>query len=340
MNIELSTRRDFLKQMSILTASIMVPLPFSGCGNSGRDSIGEMLPKRMLGKTGQEVTMLGLGGYHIGWTTEKDAQETIEAALEGGIRFFDTAESYGPHTSEIRFGKYLIPNYRDKIFIMTKTNSNDAKTAITHLEESLSRMNCDYIDLWQLHAIFTPEDVENRVERGVLEVLQDAKASGKVKYIGFTGHQNAYAHAKMLDLTNDGALFDTCQLPINVVDAMSSVSFTNLILPRLVSGNIGVIGMKSLADGRFFAKKLQENRQVWQTENPIIPRKVTIDQAMNFVWSLPVSTLVTGAENAEMLKEKIELAKTFMKLSDQERRDLMNTVADVPNLEEVEYYKS
>jgi uncharacterized protein len=340
MDTELSKRRAFLKQLAVLTTGIMAPIPmFTSCSTTSRDSIGDVLPTRILGKTGERVTMLGLGGYHIGWTTEKDAEETIEAALEGGIRFFDSAESYGPHTGEIRYGKYLVPKHRDHIFLMTKTAARDAKTARTHLEESLKRMNCDYIDLWQVHSITTPDDVNNRIDQGVLKVFEEAKASGKVKYIGFTGHQNPYGHETILEKTNEGGIFDTCQMPISVVDAGSKISFINLIMSRLVKGNLGVIAMKTLADGRFFANKKQLERQVWQSEDPVVPGRITLEQAMNFAWSLPISTLVTGAENAEMLREKIPMAKSFLKMSEQERNGLMDKVADIATDGKVEYYK-
>jgi predicted aldo/keto reductase-like oxidoreductase len=147
--------------------------------NMDSDKWGTVLPKRRLGKTGADVTMLGVGGYHIGWTTEKDAQKVIEAAMEGGIRFFDTAESYGPHTSEIRYGKYLSPKYRNEVFIMTKSTAKDAKTMQEHLEASLRRMKTDYLDLWQVHSVADPEDVDNRIDNGVFDVVMKARGRWK-----------------------------------------------------------------------------------------------------------------------------------------------------------------
>ena len=150
------SRREFLKYLSALTAGMIIANPTIGATTS-RDHFGEILPVRKLGKTSIEVTMLGVGGYHIGWTTEKNAQEVIESAMEGGIRFFDTAESYGPHTSEIRYGKYLTPKYRDDIFLMTKTYTKRASQARQHLIESLERLKTDYLDLWQVHSLESPE---------------------------------------------------------------------------------------------------------------------------------------------------------------------------------------
>ncbi|MDH5602589.1 MAG: aldo/keto reductase, partial [Cyclobacteriaceae bacterium] len=187
-------KRDFLKYLTSLTAAML--LPFKGPGQPGplRDRLGEILPMRKLGKTGKEVTMLGVGGYHVGWTTEKDAQEVIEAALEGGVRFFDNAESYGPHTAENRYGKYLTPKYRDLIFLMTKSYSKDVKTARKHFEESLSRMKTDYLDLWQIHSLQSPADVDTRLDDGFIDLVRELKESGKVKHVGFTGHADPNAH--------------------------------------------------------------------------------------------------------------------------------------------------
>jgi aryl-alcohol dehydrogenase-like predicted oxidoreductase len=333
-------RREFLKSLAGITAGMMMPISnFAFASKPGKDRLGEVLPLRTLGKTGEKVTMLGLGGYHIGWTTEKDAQETIEAALEGGIRFFDSAESYGPHTSEIRYGKYLTPQYRDLIFLMTKTQAKDAKTAREHLEGSLERMKTDHIDLWQVHSLYTPEDVEERITNGILEVMQEAKASGKVKHIGFTGHQNPKAHLKMLERTAANDIFETCQMPINPVDAAHSSSFINQVLPELLERNYGVIAMKTLADGRFFGEKIMKGKVAWTSENPVVPRLMSIRDAMYFAWSLPVGVLVSGAENAALIREKIEMAKDFSKLKAKERENLVAKVAELAEEGKVEYYK-
>ena len=334
-------RRDFLKKLTGLTATLILPLP--GCDPKNEvisDRLGEILPKRLLGKTGEEVTMLGLGGYHIGWTTEKDAQETIEAALAGGIRFFDNAESYGPHTSEERYGKYLTPKYRDLVFLMTKTLSYDAKTAREHLEASLKRLKTDYLDLWQVHSLFNPEDVDTRIANGVLEVMREAKESGKVKHIGFTGHQNPQAHALMLANIKEDDLFETIQMPINPVDAAYHSSFIKDVLPEAVERKYGILAMKTLADGRFFSSKKMIEDEVWSTEDPVVPGRVTLSDALYFAWSLPISVLITGAENKYLVEEKITMAKQFSTLSDERREELIAKVADLSTEGSIEYYKN
>ncbi len=334
-----ANRRDFLKTLAGLTSGLLISYRgFSATFGSLRDKIGEPLPLRMLGKTGEQVTMLGLGGYHIGWTTERKAQETIEAALEGGIRFFDTAEQYANGGSETRYGKYLTPKYRDEIFLMTKTQAKDAESTRKDLEDTLRRLKTDQIDLWQVHSLRAPIDSERRIENGVLDVIAEAKKTGKVKYVGITGHQTPYSLERMLDKMGDD-FFDTCQMPLNVIDAGVSHSFVHDIMPRLVDRNIGVLAMKTLADGRFFAKKIQNGNEKWSTNEPVIPEKLTIEEALSFVWSLPVSVLITGAENPQLIREKIAMAKRFEKLNESDRQNLVAKVSDLAEKEEVEYYK-
>ena len=328
-------RRTFLKQIAAVTGTIMLPL--SNFGASVRDKWGEILPLRTLGKTGEKVTMLGLGGYHIGWTTEKDAQEVIEAALEGGIRFFDTAESYDNGGSETRYGKYLVPKYRDQVFIMTKSTAANGKLAKEHLEGSLKRLKCDYLDLWQVHSISTPDDVDERIQNEVMEVFEKAKSEGKVKHIGFTGHQNPFAHKQMLDKTAKNDIFETIQMPINVIDSHFH-SFIKNVLPIAVERNFGILAMKTLSDGRFFKIKKQRDNTPWETEDPLIPNHITVKEALNFVWSLPVSVLITGAENKELILEKIELAREFSKYNESDRMKLIDKVYNKAG-NAVEYYK-
>lgn len=332
-------RRGFLTTLAASTSTLAIggTHTFSSSGISS-DSIGQVLPKRRMGNTGEAVTMLGLGGFHVGWTSEKDAQEAIEAAIEGGIRFFDNAESYSKGLAEERYGKYLTPRYRDQVFIMTKTQAKDAKGAREHLEGSLRRMKVDQIDLWQIHSLRNPEDVDERLANGVLDVVLKAQEQGKVRHIGFTGHSNPEAHLRMLEKT-PGIKFATCQMPVNVMDA-SYHSFTGLVTPVLQKRNIGLLAMKTMADGRFFGMKAMPNRGVvWQSDNPAIPGRLSIRDALHFVWSLPVSVLITGAENASLVREKVDLAKTFSGMSESQRNDLVARVADLAAEGKTEYYK-
>ena len=330
----MADRRTFLKSLAGATAGISLATTSFGAENN-RDSLGEVLPKRKLGRTGEYVTMLGTGGYHVGWTTERDAQEVIEASLEGGVRFFDTAESYSKGVSEERYGNYLTPKYRDLIFLMTKSTGRDAKTVQEHLEGSLRRLKVDQIDLYQVHSIRTPEDVDNRIANGVLDVLLKAKEQGKIKYLGFTGHQNPYAHTRMIERTAESDIFDTCLMPVNVLDA-TYFSFTQNVIPKALDRNMGILSIKSLADGRFFSKKEKAN---WTSDDPLIPNYLSIKEAMHYVWSLPVTVLISGNENATFMREKIALARSFTKLSEQERFALVEKVKDIALTGKLEYFK-
>ena len=333
------SRREFLKYLSGFTVGMMLPIPVAGLGSVQKDRLGEILPTRKLGRTNVEVTMLGLGGYHIGWPAEKEAQEVIETALEGGVRFFDTAESYGPHTSEIRYGKYLTPQYRDIIFLMTKTYTQSAAEARKHLEASLKRMKTDYLDLWQVHSLQSPKDVDTRISNGILEVMMEAQSSGKVKHIGFTGHADPDAHVRMMERTTDDPIFEMVQMPVNVLDFSYRNSFIQQVLPVALNRNMGVLAMKTLADGRFFPVKKHGSRQVWTTDDAVIPDRISLREALYFTWSLPVSVLITGAENTGYILEKIQLPRDFAKLPENERLKILDKVADLAEKGTVEYYK-
>ena len=318
-----------------MTAGMMVPYDqIKGLPSAPRDRLGELLPLRAFGKTGINVTMLGIGGAHVGKSSEKVAQELIETALEGGIRFFDNAETYASGGAETKFGKYLVPKYRDVAFIMTKTTAKDGKTAQEHLEGSLRRMKTDYIDLWQIHAITSPGDVNRRIDQGVLEVVRKAKESGKVRFIGFTGHTDYHAHQQMLKQTD---ILETCQMPINCFDP-NYKSFINNVLPTLVERNMGIIAMKTLSNGGFFGG----TRHFHGGENPrIVPNVATVQEALHFVWSLPVSVIVTGPDHADMLREKIDLAKSFKQMSKDKRIALVQRVGEAGfDGNKVEFYKA
>jgi predicted aldo/keto reductase-like oxidoreductase len=311
-------RRTFLKTMAVATAGIMVAKPtLSGCSAAVSDRMGELLPQRLLGSTGEKVTMLGLGGAHIGIIMDEPTSEkVIEAAIEGGIRFFDNAWGYADGLAEERFGKFLVPKYRDISFIMTKTPARSGEKAMEHLETSLKRMKTDYIDLWQIHSVNTKEDVDRRLQDGVVDALVKAKESGKVRYVGFTGHNDYRTHSYVLEKTD---VLETCQMPVNCFDP-NYESFIINVLPALVERNMGVIAMKSLSNGGFFGG----TRHMHGGDKPkIIPEVATMDEALNFVWSLPVSVIVSGAHDVGMLNEKIELAKSFRKMDEDKRNELV-----------------
>lgn len=331
----MSDRRAFLKTLATLTAGMMVSRNNAqGTTAPLRDRFGELLPLRSLGRTGEKVTMLGVGGAHIGKSDDKTAQAILEAALEGGVRFFDNAESYNGGGAETKYGKYLVPKYRDVSFIMTKSTARNGKLAQQHLEDSLRRMKTDYVDLWQVHALSSPGDVDNRIANGVIEIARKAKESGKARFIGFTGHADFKAHQHMLDKTD---FFDTCQMPINCFDP-NYKSFINNVLPILVERNMGILAMKTLSNGGFFGG----NRHFHGGDNPkLVPNVLTIQEALHFVWSLPVSVLITGPDHVEMMREKIDLARSYKQMSEADRLALVERIGNAEydgNI--VEFYKT
>lgn len=324
-------RRSLLKWLGGFTAGLILADKANAKNRQERDRLGNLLPQRILGRTGEAVTMLGVGGAHLGGMSEKDAQATIEIALEGGVRFFDTAEMYQSGGSETRMGKLLTPKYRDVIYLMSKTTARNAQDARRDLEGSLTRLNTDYLDLWQVHSVNSPDDVSDRIDNGVFEVMAEAKASGKVRHIGFTGHRQPEAHLAVLE----SDIFDASQMPVNLADPSYS-SFIKQVMPKLVEKNIGVIAMKTLANGGFFGGSSHGQHG----DNPkIVPNLVSIAEAINFAWSMPISVLVTGANKPEHMQEKVNLANSFTAMDEQQRQDLIDKVADLAGTT-VEFYKA
>jgi aryl-alcohol dehydrogenase-like predicted oxidoreductase len=330
-------RRDILQQMAV--AGTLLAPPLARAGPS--DKLGSVLPMRTLGKSGERVTCLGLGGYHVGHAKNAaTAQAVIEKALESGIRFFDTAESYQHGESERRYGKYLVPRYRDDIFLMTKSTARSATAAREHLEGSLRRLNTDVIDLWQIHALMDTEDTDARLTAGILDAAMKAQSEGKIRHIGFTGHASPYAHIRM---TEHKAVLDACtacQMPVNPVDASSEHSFIGKTMPKLLKNDIGILAMKTLADGRFFSTKDRNGDVVWTSDNPVVPNVLSVEECTLFALSLPVAVLIIGAEIPEYVSDKVAIAKRFTALTREQRMALVEKVAVFAEEGEVEYYKN
>jgi predicted aldo/keto reductase-like oxidoreductase len=329
------TRRRFLRRIASFAAlaaashygeSLLADEPSS-------DQLGQTLPRRLLGRTGEKVTMLGLGGFHVGSLNDREAQAMIEAAIAGGIRFFDNAQQYQSGGSEAKYGRFLTPRYREHVFLMTKTLARDASSAERDLEGSLRRLKTDHLDLWQMHSVESPADVDRRQQDGVFQVMAAAKKSGKTRFIGFTGHRTPDAHRRVLETTDQ---FDTCQMPVNAVDP-SYQSFIGNVLPLAVEKNLGVLAMKTLADRGFFGTNRWDARPTGVS--PLIPNRISVREAIHFVWSFPVSVLISGSETLGQLQEKIGLAQSFRRMSSDERQQIVQRVADLAG-NAVEYYKA
>jgi aryl-alcohol dehydrogenase-like predicted oxidoreductase len=280
---------------------------------------------RKLGRTGVEVSILGLGGHHIGrQTEEKESIAIIRAAIDAGISFMDNSWDYHDGLSEIRMGKALKDGYREKVFLMTKIDGRTKKAAAEQLDESLRRLQTDVIDLIQHHEVLRMEDPDRIfAEGGAQEALAAARKAGKVRFIGFTGHKDPLVHLRMLEVAaTHGFRFDTVQMPLNVLDAHFR-SFGKHVLPVLVREQIGVLGMKPMGDGLVLKSK---------TVSPI--------ECLHYAMSLPTSTVISGIDSMQILKQDLEAVKTFRPLTEQQMDDLLARTAQVAATGRFERFKT
>ena len=284
------------------------------------------IPCRKLGKTGVEVSLVGLGGWHLGFEAmdEQTSIRIIRTALDNGINFMDNCWDYNDGASEIRMGKALRDGYRERAFLMTKIDGRTKEAATKQLDESLRRLQTDHVDLVQHHEILRYED-PHRIfaEEGANEALLEARDAGKLRYIGFTGHKDPRIHLYMLEVARDnGFEFDTVQMPLNVMDAHYR-SFEKMVLPELVKQQIGVLGMKPMANGMI----LKSN-----TVSPI--------ECLHYAMHLPTSVVITGCENLEELDQALTAARSFKPLSPDEVSALLARTAKAASRGEYELFKT
>ncbi|MDH5397623.1 MAG: aldo/keto reductase [Cyclobacteriaceae bacterium] len=320
----MKTRREFIKKTSALTAFGLFADWASA--NPVNDKFGEVLPQRQLIRNGEKTTAFGMGGYHLGITLNpKEAEKMIERAMELGVRFYDNARGYHAGRSEEYMGKFLTPKYREDIFLMTKSPGSTAKEAQKHLDESLKALNTDYLDLWQMHALNRPEDVDNRLNAGVLDVFLEAREKGKTRYIGFTGHQNPKTHLHFLEILKARGLeMETVQMPMNVCDS-SFESFQNKLLPVLLERGYGAIAMKTMAGGSMMGKRIDTTPAHIKTEDiPDMVGKegIALSKLHQYVYGLPVSVLCSGCANLQELEDNVKTLRELKKLSETEMKDL------------------
>lgn len=291
------TRRVFLRA----TAGAIGAAALS---NAAKAAVDSSVPMRPLGNTGVQVSILGLGGHHIGRIRNEDESiALIRRAIDGGVTFLDNAWEYHNGRSEELMGRALQNGYRQKAFLMTKHHGRDKKMAMEHLEDSLRRLRTDVIDLWQFHEIVYDADPEMIfAPGGGIEAAETAKKQGKVRFIGYTGHRDPMLHLKMLAY---GYPWDAVQMPLNVFDAQYK-SFEKHVVPILVRRGIGVIAMKTLASGHVLRSGL-----------------VTPEQGLRYVWSLPVSTIVSGMDTPALLEANMATARALRLMADAERTALL-----------------
>ena len=281
---------------------------------------------RELGRTGEKVSAIGVGGWHLGLghVDEALAIRIVRTAVDRGINFMDNCWDYNDGASEIRMGKALADGYRERVFLMTKIDGRSRKEAARQLDESLRRMRTDRIDLVQHHEVIRFED-PHRIfdEDGAQAALEDARKAGKVRYIGFTGHKDPQIHLYMLQVAASlGVTFDAVQLPLNVMDAHYR-SFEKLVVPELVRAGIGVLGMKSMANG-------------------LILRSGTVsaDECLRYALSLPTSVVITGIDSMEILEQAIGAGSRSEPMDAVERREILARTASAAARGEFELFKT
>jgi aryl-alcohol dehydrogenase-like predicted oxidoreductase len=284
------------------------------------------MPTRTLGRTGVEVSLIGLGGWHLGFKhlDEELATRMIRTAVDNGINFMDNCWDYNEGASEKRMGKALRNGYRERAFLMTKIDGRTKQEAAKQLDESLERLQTDYIDLVQHHEILRYEDPHRIFDhQGANAALIEAREAGKIRFIGFTGHKDPRIHLYMLEVAREyGFVFDTVQMPINVMDSHYR-SFEKLVLPELVKQNIGVLAMKTLANGAILKSKT-----------------VSAVECLQYAMNLPVSVVITGCESMENLEQAITAARTFKPMTDEQISSLLAKTAKAAARGEYELFKT
>jgi predicted aldo/keto reductase-like oxidoreductase len=283
------------------------------------------IPYRILGRTGEHVSILGLGGSHIGFQNdEKESIQIIRTAIDNGINFMDNSWDYNAGKSESRMGKALRNGYRKKVFLMTKIDGQTSKSAIEQMEESLRRLQTDTIDLLQFHEIIRMSDPERIFgSEGAIEAVLKAKREGKIRYIGFTGHKSPAIHLKMLQTASkNNFVFDTVQMPLNVLDAHYD-SFEKNVLPQLIRDNIGILAMKPLAEGEIVRNKI-----------------ATATECFHYVMSLPVSVVITGCNSLAVLQQALGAARSYIPMNNEQRSALLATTAKGAEGGTYEQYKT
>lgn len=293
------SRRDFIRLGAVGAG-------WACLKTAGAEDVHRDMPYRTLGKTGEKVSLLCLGGFHIGESSVDDdlAIRLMHHAVDEGVNFFDNAHDYHGGRSETLMGRALKNGYRDRVFLMTKVKGRDASTVTRELEACLRRLEVDHVDLMQVHEVVHPDHPRQVYENGVLEVLVKAREAGRIRYIGVTGHSYPEFLNEMIDR---GFAWDTIQLPLNVFDAHFR-SFQRKTLPKAVQHNLGVIAMKTMGG-----------------TPAAIPASgaVSHEDCLRYAMNLPVASVCSGVISMEMLKANIRTTKSFVPLTEAERDRLL-----------------
>jgi uncharacterized protein len=283
------------------------------------------IPYRMLGRTGEKVSLVGLGGYHLG--KQADPQESIRimrTGLDEGINFLDNCWDYNGGESEIRMGNALRGGYRQKAFLMSKIDGRSKAAAANQINESLRRLQTDRIDLLQFHEVIRDTDPDRIfAEGGAIEAVLESRKAGKIRFIGFTGHKSPDIHLKMLaTAAKHSFTFDAVQMPLNVMDAHFN-SFEKKVLPLLLNNGTGVLGMKPMGDHFILQSK---------TATPV--------ECLHYSMNLPTSVVITGCDSLPILEQALEAARSFKPLDSSELASLLAKTAKAAEIGQFELYKT
>jgi predicted aldo/keto reductase-like oxidoreductase len=328
-------RRDFLKKASaavalaglkgavgqttgLTGAAAQTPLPIVATVNG--------IGRRKLGRANAEVSIIGIGGYHLGLSgvTEQDAIRIVRTGLDQGINFLDNCWDYNAGVSEERMGKALQDGYRQKAFLMTKIDGRTGTAARQQLEQSLTRLKTDHIDLIQIHEVIRMTDPEQAFQPGnVVDVLQQARKAGKISFIGFTGHKSPEIHLHMIETADKhGFTFDSVQMPVNALDEHYD-SFGQKVIPVAQKHGMAILGMKPLSNGAI----LKTN-------------SVTAVEALHYAMSVPVTLTITGCESIANLDQALGVARNFKPMDEQQKLAVLKKTAQVADGGKFEAYKS
>lgn len=324
-----SSRRNFVIGMTGAAAAFACkkePRVTVAGAASARAPVAEgVVPKRPLGKTGVEVSMIGLGGFHIGSKlSEVESIELIRRAVNNGVTFLDNCWDYNDGASETRMGKALRDGYRKQVFLMTKVDGRTERSASEQLEQSLKRLQTDHIDLVQIHEVIRMSDPDRCfAPGGTIDALTKAKQAGKLRFIGFTGHKDPAIHLAMLEAAKQrGFKFDTVQMPLNVMDHHYK-SFRHQVLPTLTTNGIGVLGMKSMGSGDILKSGV-----------------VTPEECLRYALSLPTSVVICGMDSDKVLAQNLRIAREFEPLSEGELSSLLARTAPAAGQGKFEEFKT
>jgi len=312
------SRRRFLEVAATITAMCSVRTDLWALEE--RNGI----PYKNFGRTGEKVSAIGLGGYHIGRPSEAASTRLIRTAIDGGINFMDNCWDYNGGASEEHMGKALQDGYRQKVFLMTKIDGRNKKTAASQIDESLRRLQTDRIDLMQIHEVIRMNDPDRVFARGgAIEALLEAKKAGKIRFTGFTGHKSPEIHLHMLKTAEAHDFrFDAVLMPVNVMDAHFE-SFVKKVMPALVSEKIGIQTMKPMGGGVILQSGV-----------------VSAVECLRFAMSQPTDVVITGCESMDIVKQALETARNFKPMKEDEIAALLGKTASAAANGKFELYKT